>query len=334
MISAHNSEGSSESDEFVPYYDQLDANGKAIYDAMNHADTGKTTLRVELPVALTAQADTVDDAKEYITTIINNTFREAFSALRLSSPLAFWTWASNVVGSPSLDLSNILFVNNAVTLTSITLNITCTTPADKGIQDMLNDINSAVEKFKTSSTSERDIVMDINNYLVNLVTYDPNFDKSNASIYDHDLYGVFVDPKHYAVCDGYSEAFLLLCEKENIDCVMVLGTALPEIGAHAWNYVKMDDGKWYAIDVTWNDDGSGDNPYFLKGADTFFTDHQQGVYLDSGISDYPFNSPVLSGTAYDKAPATVDYLLYSYIFVILIIAVLFVVLYTHAKRGR
>lgn len=57
------------------------------------------------------------------------------------------------------------------------------------------------------------------------------------------------------VCEGYARAFKVLCDKAGIPCVLVSGNAdngsgTPE--AHMWNYVQID-GKWYAVDVTWND---------------------------------------------------------------------------------
>ena len=36
---------------------------------------------------------------------------------------------------------------------------------------------------------------------------------------------------------------------------------------HSWNKVLMDDDKWYATDVTWNDDGSAPNYKFMNQSD-------------------------------------------------------------------
>ena len=59
------------------------------------------------------------------------------------------------------------------------------------------------------------------------------------------------------VCEGYARAFKILCDKLNIPCVLAVGFAssTPNSTAesHMWNEVKMEDGKWYAVDVTWND---------------------------------------------------------------------------------
>lgn len=70
------------------------------------------------------------------------------------------------------------------------------------------------------------------------------------------------------VCEGYSRAFKILCDYEEIECVLVSGLGFTSedvsIGNHMWNYVKIPngenegeeedgEGKWYGVDVTWND---------------------------------------------------------------------------------
>ena len=59
------------------------------------------------------------------------------------------------------------------------------------------------------------------------------------------------------VCEGYARAFKTLCDRVGIPCVVVTGYARqnslssPEL--HMWNEVQMENGYWYAVDVTWND---------------------------------------------------------------------------------
>ena len=81
------------------------------------------------------------------------------------------------------------------------------------------------------------------------------------------------------ICEGYSRAFQLLCQRAGIPCVLVSGAG------HMWNYVQADppDTRFYAVDVTWNDMVMGGRPtldeylawggrestaYTLVGADT------------------------------------------------------------------
>ncbi|MDR0509130.1 MAG: hypothetical protein LBG63_04850, partial [Candidatus Methanoplasma sp.] len=158
------------------------------------------------------------------------------------------------------------------------------------------------------------------------------YNTDKGSVYAHEAYGALVDPQHYAVCDGYSKAFLLLCEKEKIECVVVLGTAVASnMENHAWNYVKMDDGEWYAVDVTWNDDSS--NAYFLLGGEKFFTTHQQGVFLSTGSNPFPFNAPAINKTGYDANDTDVKEM-YAWILAAIMVIVISVALYRYAKNSN
>lgn len=69
------------------------------------------------------------------------------------------------------------------------------------------------------------------------------------------------------VCEGYSRAFMLLCHKLNIPCVLVDGKAYASstkpAGEHMWNYVCINN-CWYAADITWNDPFITKNPLEKK----------------------------------------------------------------------
>ncbi|MCD8374032.1 MAG: S-layer homology domain-containing protein [Oscillospiraceae bacterium] len=116
------------------------------------------------------------------------------------------------------------------------------------------------------------------------------------------------------VCEGYAKAFKLLCDELGIPCVYVTG------GGHAWNNVKMKDGCWYAVDVTYNDpvqsgrravasSGLETENYLLVGSatvidgDAFSQSHTvENRLYTNGIAFT--NEPTLSTAAYD--PDTVE----------------------------
>jgi hypothetical protein len=57
------------------------------------------------------------------------------------------------------------------------------------------------------------------------------------------------------VCDGYSKAFKLLCDRLGIPCTLATGRAIRSDGHseyHMWNQVAVN-GNWYGVDVAWND---------------------------------------------------------------------------------
>ncbi len=54
--------------------------------------------------------------------------------------------------------------------------------------------------------------------------------------------------KGYGNCTAYSLSFLAACNKVGITCETVSSTSM----SHMWNMIKLN-GKWYHIDVTWDD---------------------------------------------------------------------------------
>lgn len=113
------------------------------------------------------------------------------------------------------------------------------------------------------------------------------------------------------VCDGYSKAFQLICDLLDIPCVCISGTGISggKAGSHMWNAVQMEDGKWYGVDVTWDDTdskgGRGATDTFLlvgtetvvEGRVTFRDGHvPAGNFSKDG---YEFAYPTLSKTAYE-----------------------------------
>lgn len=117
------------------------------------------------------------------------------------------------------------------------------------------------------------------------------------------------------VCAGYANAFKMLCDRLNIPCVLVGGTGISNTGTerHMWNYVQMENGKWYAVDVTWDDPigGSGNQSgfehhgYFLVGSNTavdgysFTSSHQADVLNKPNGGSFVL--PSLSADAYDAS---------------------------------
>lgn len=123
------------------------------------------------------------------------------------------------------------------------------------------------------------------------------------------------------VCEGYARAFKVLCDKAGIPCVLVNGEACVNFDEeiyyelHMWNNVQMNDGKWYAVDVTWNDpsvegvshkvSGHESEDYLLVGSNTYNeTDNMTfeeshivtNILVDDGVAF--INGPELEKEAY------------------------------------
>ncbi len=165
---------------------------------------------------------------------------------------------------------------------------------------MIEEVNNVVLDFAPTGDTLYDRVLSIHDYVCALTTY--TYDTKADYVYS--AFGSLVD--HRAVCEGYAEAFKLLCNANGIECILVTGQSNGE--NHMWNYVRMDDGKWYAVDPTWDDRAGGNyyRTYFLVGSDTvvvprngttFSRNHVPNGYLSpTNLKEFAF--PVLSSASY------------------------------------
>lgn len=131
------------------------------------------------------------------------------------------------------------------------------------VEDYYNRLMSAVNSFSISGADRYEKLLSIHDALADLITYDENIDNPIlANKYSRTPVGALLD-SHIAVCEGYAESFKLLCDRLGIPCILVIGDD------HMWNYVQMDDGNWYMVDVTWDDQETITlHDYFLCGRGT------------------------------------------------------------------
>ena len=69
---------------------------------------------------------------------------------------------------------------------------------------------------------------------------------------NYEYYGADIMFRGYGVCDSYSKAYKMLCSTAGITIDRVISDQL----CHAWNAISLD-GKWYQVDVTWDDPAVG-----------------------------------------------------------------------------
>ena len=168
--------------------------------------------------------------------------------------------------------------------------------------------------FEVKGSTAYEKVKYIHDTLCAMISYP---DSSQRADYDSTAYNALVAP-HLAVCGGYAGAFKLICALNGIECVSVFGESVKsqyifgfiqkgETTYHQWNYVKMDDGKWYGIDLTWDDQGEGKilYDYFLSGSETrapsFGNEKFSESHIEKGSiygSDYSLSYPKISESAY------------------------------------
>lgn len=171
------------------------------------------------------------------------------------------------------------------------------------------ELDRAIKSFTPVGDTLYDKIKSIHDYVCLLTVYDA------SGKYAYSAYGALVDGK--SVCEGYAEAFRLICERNGIECILVSGKGivlrntdgrLSEYSEnHMWNYVRMDDGKWYAVDATWDDGRKISHEYLLVGSETvvnqvngrrFSQNHIPSGDI-SGTGLFTFVLPELSEQSYE-----------------------------------
>ncbi len=100
--------------------------------------------------------------------------------------------------------------------------------------------------------------------------------------------------KHFGICGAYSDTFQVFMDLLKIECIIVSSAAMD----HAWNMVKLDDGCWYHIDVTWDDPGWNDEVWekgWLRYLNLLRDD--DGI-KQTGHHDWDEDAPSANGSKY------------------------------------
>ncbi len=136
--------------------------------------------------------------------------------------------------------------------------------------------------------SDFDKIMTIHDYMTLNYEYD-------QSLKNH---SITIMTTKTGVCESYARAFYHVMKKLGINCGYV--TSVPM--KHAWNIIELD-GKWYHIDLTWDD------PILAKADAYAQTNHTYALLSDKEIrsQEKPHYGYTLDGLAansvdYDKAP--------------------------------
>ena len=219
------------------------------------------------------------------------------TAFGYDHPEVFW------IRDYSYNYSSSVTVNTDGTF-EININSVTITPSESysgayAQRDTVNNgIAAAVSSIQNSIQADDTryiILKKIHDYICNHAVYDYQAAGQQVATEAHTAAPLF-NGKGKFVCEGYSKSLKILCDRFGIPCALVSGKAGTNNEAHMWNYVQMDDGRWYGVDVTWDD--SGTQPvynYFLKGSNQMETDHTAtppAVNNKEVAIDYPSINPV------------------------------------------
>ena len=184
----------------------------------------------------------------------------AFRALSADNPQIFWLPISYVASSDGSSLA-LSYRKNGNNL-DYTFSSSQKANAEKQLNAKAAEIIAEAQKL--SSRFEKELYF--HDWLCKNVTYGYNGSENCYTAYGALVNGV-------AVCEGYSRAMQLLCDKAGIPCTVIYGKS--EGIGHMWNIINPGDG-WYHLDVTWDDDADFDlarHAYFNLTDAEIKTDH-------------------------------------------------------------
>ena len=282
------------------YYNQLKEPAKIMYttilENVESLKSGKESIKFPSTVS--------DSIKEIGGSGDENYFQSAWDALTLDNLELFFVDTSKL--SLSTRTSTFLsYKSYGFTLTpqSGTTYYNSSFSNEQEVNDAISKVQEVANEVVSNATGSRyNKILYVHDWLVDNLEYVSNNDNKD------NIYGTFVNKK--VVCEGYAEGLKYLLDKLNIPCVLVYGVGYDDNGneeAHAWNYVQMEDGKWYAVDTTWDDPvyvGSSNSiiqnnykySYFLKGSKTFNVNHVSNGDVSGSGQDFKY--PELSENDY------------------------------------
>lgn len=136
-------------------------------------------------------------------------------------------------------------------------------------QDEINEINNKVDKILNENVNNnmppKEKIRAIHDYIIDHTEYDKlKYENKNDDTYkSNTAYGVLIEG--YGTCNGYADAMEIFLDKINIINYKISNEE------HIWNLVYLD-GKWYHLDLTWDDPISDINinrdTYFLISTKT------------------------------------------------------------------
>ncbi len=170
------------------------------------------------------------------------------------------------------------------------------------------DFQAIVTKIANTASQEetlRDQIHSVYTQVMNLVSYALEEDATPENMpFVRNAYGALV--RGQSVCEGYARAVKAVLDEMGIASVLVQGMFADENGElvepHMWNYVRMDDYRWYLLDATMGDGhapyGNGDLFFLKNNKDDVLTDYLPDGQISLSSDSKVFTYPELSAAQY------------------------------------
>ena len=277
------------------YGAQLEGNSKAIYDQLvenyvinykDHLDS--LNISFNLPEVISFDA-VVKNGKffkegegyEAASYRLGREMQAATDAFSYDFPQAFWFKGSaySCGITCKADASSSTGYTGTFTIFKFDpSNRQCSENAHTRMGEFMTAVQKTVKKLQAETTgmTREQKVKAIHDYICKNVIYN-----NDGSSWVHSAGSLFLDENPAFVCEGYAKSMRILCYYMGINCACVSGlarsTATGSAGPHMWNYIQMEDNRWYLVDATW-DDGTSTlySDYLLVGRNS------KGRYITIG----------------------------------------------------
>ena len=257
--------------QYYYYYDHLDPVAREIYDLI---------LQVARdPVSEGNAAVMMTPIAPYSAQFTNAYLRASF-AITLDHPELFWLYFS--CNEAEITFSG----ENRMVNGRYTVFFRMEEPFEE-FEAQMTAFNRAADAFLADidrTASQRDIAKQIHDKLIDMVTYDLPCCERNGDDLAHTAYGALVENSigtpHFAVCDGYSLAYIYLLQQCGIPATFIGGaggSAPYDMGGHAWSIVNID-GEWYEVDSTWDDNQIDEAMYEDSQNDPWYQDLMEIIH--------------------------------------------------------
>ena len=320
------------------YYDQLDATSKRIYNAIYEANkSSASTAKMKLNLTKIFENQKVtkgtngkavysEETKQAIFAWLGSYVTPAYLALTYDHPELVWlSGAKYTIGysvyTPWFEEGETSIITD-LELAGSTFTITPTKDTGaltaSNVNPLFDGTKSQIDAMLPANATTYDKVKAVHDKICSMVSYENNMQNIGNPYYQTPYslyYDADGDGKIETVCAGYAKMMKLQCNKYGIPCVLVTGVT--DSGEyHMWNYVQMENGVWYAVDATWDDQSTTMYDFFLVGSETyssaaFGTKKFGNTHIPSGkwttSADCVFLYPVFSQTAYANNQVDTSY---------------------------
>lgn len=176
---------------------------------------------------------------------------------------------------------------------------------DEAINSLNNKINTIVEKTNSKENKIDKIEVVYKEVMASATYALETTAKEENKLYVRTPYGLLI--KGEALCEGFARGLKLVLDKLGYNSVLVQGMYAYQdrTELHMWNYIQMEDSRWYLLDPTMDnglkEDGSS-REYFMKcGTDKVATEYiADGVVsVTSDKNTFELSYPSLSPVKYE-----------------------------------